>query len=249
VVDRLSPQVLLHADLLSAARATAARLIELSEGAVAAGRTFAVAVSGGKSPEQMFRTLASRSDEARGWKDWRVFWCDERCVPANDPRSNFGLAQRLWLGPAGVPRENVHPIDTSVRAEEGAERYEATLRSAFGSDPPTTFDAVVLGVGPDGHTASLFPGSTSLRTRSRWVVPEPKPRQPPAVPRVSLSLPGLARSRRALFLVGGADKADAMARILAPTGEASSRDALPAARVGAVEGVEWFLDRDAAPLP
>ncbi len=249
MVDRLNPEVHLYADLGSAARATAERLVELAGLASAAGRTFAVAVSGGRSPERMFRALATSSEERPRWKDWRVFWCDERCVPAGDPRSNFGLAQRLWLRPAGIPRENLHPIDTSVPAAEGARRYEATLRGAFGSTAPATFDAVVLGVGPDGHTASLFPGAATLRAADRWVAAEPKPRQPPAVPRVTLTLTGLARSRRALFLVGGADKRDALATILTPGSGPARRSEPPAARVTALEGVEWYLDREAAPLP
>ncbi len=249
MVDRLSPQVRLHADLLSAARATAERLVELADLAFAAGRTFAVAVSGGKSPEPLFQALARSTDDARRWKDWRVFWCDERCVPPGDPRSNYGLAQRLWLGPAAVPRENVHPVDTSVPAADAARRYEASLRDAFGASAPATFDAVVLGVGPDGHTASLFPGASTLRAGTRWVAAEPKPGQPPAVPRVTLTLGGLARSRRALFLVAGAEKRDAMARILGSGSAPAARPLLPAARVTALEGVEWYLDRDAAPLP
>lgn len=248
MVDTLSPEVRVFADPGSAARAVADRLMGLAATAHGRGERFSVAFSGGRTPEPMFRALAAPSTGADHWRAWEVFWCDERLVPRADARSNLGLAKRLWIDPAGVPSQNVHPVDTSVALAEAARRYEAGLRSFFGEATSVTFSAVVLGVGPDGHTASLFPGAASLRERVRWVVGEPRPPQPPRVPRVTLTLEGLRRARHAIFLVAGPEKRNVLSRILRPPGAKAPRAELPAGRVRSVEPVEWYLDRDAAPF-
>jgi 6-phosphogluconolactonase len=249
VVDALEPVVRVHADPVSAARAAAERLAALASDRRARGERFRLAVSGGRTPEPMFRALADPPGGPERWRDWDVFWCDERLVPPTDPRSNFGLARRLWLGPAGVPTGNVHPVDTTLSLEAAAQDYETALRAFFGGAPATTFDVVVLGVGPDGHTASLFPGAASLRARERWVAGEPRPRQPPRVPRVTLTLAGLALARHALFLACGAEKRPVLAKLLDRTSAGPRAPALPAGRVRGVETTEWYLDRDATPFP
>jgi len=248
VVGPLTPVVHVHADPTSAARAVAERLGGLAADRRARGERFRLAVSGGRTPEPMFRALADAPGGPERWRDWDVFWCDERLVPPADPRSNFGSARRLWLVPAGVPTGNVRPVDTSLPLEAAARAYEVGLRGVFGEAAATTFDAVVLGVGPDGHTASLFPGAASLRARGRWVVGEPHPGQPPRVPRVTLTLAGLGAARHALFLVCGDEKRPVLARILeaSPTGRRGP--GLPAGQVHGVESTEWFLDRDATPF-
>jgi 6-phosphogluconolactonase len=247
VVDPLRTNVWVHPDAETAARAAAHRVLGLAERAVAAEGRFAVAVSGGKTPEGMFRELASAGGPPNRWKAWQVFWCDERHVPSTDPRSNFGLARRVWLRPARVPVEGIHPVPVSRSLEQDATAYEDELRRFFAPGSTAGWDAVVLGVGPDGHTASLFPGSASLEVPGRWVVGEPEPRQPPDVPRVTLTLEGLSHARVAIFLVCGADKRAILSRLLDPVGPHPSKLALPAARVGATESVEWFVDRDALP--
>lgn len=249
MVDALAPVVRVHADLTSAARAVAERLFTLAADQRAKGERFAVAVSGGRTPEPMFRALAAGPTSPDRWRDWHVFWCDERLVPPADERSNYGLARRLWLAPAGVPTANVHPVDTARPLAEAVRGYEEELRGFFGEAPAGTFDAVVLGVGPDGHTASLFPGASALRSRGRWVAGEPRPRQPPRVPRVTLTLEGLRRARHALFLAGGPEKRPVLARVLGTATGPAPRAALPAGRVQAVGPVEWYLDRDATPFP
>jgi len=246
VVDRLNRVVHVYPDPASAARAAAERLVRLSDAAVERGRPFALALSGGRTPEPLYRALGSWPDGARRWPSWQLFWCDERCVPQDDPRSNAGLARRLWLGPCRFPEENVHPVDTAVPMEEAAQRYERLLRTAL-VGTGATFDAVVLGVGADGHTASLYPGAAALRATGRWVVGEPSPSQPPDVPRVTLTLEGIGRARTAVFLVTGRDKRPALRRILLPPEPGADALRLPAAQVTALEGVEWFVDRDAAP--
>jgi 6-phosphogluconolactonase len=246
VVEPLRTDLWVHPDAETAARAAAHRLLGLGERAAAARGRFSVAVSGGRSPEPMFRELASAASPDR-WGSWEVFWCDERLVPPADPRSNVGLARRLWLGPGSVPEARVHPIPTSGTAAGAARTYEGELRRFFGDAPAPAWDAVVLGVGPDGHTASLFPGSSTLGVRDRWVVAEPHPGQPPAVPRVSLTLDALSHARVAIFLVCGAEKRPILSRLLGSGTGPRPKSELPAARVRAVESVEWFVDRDALP--
>lgn len=234
-------------DAESAATAVVDRLFGLASRVGEQERPFALAISGGRTPEPMFRALAIREGGPKDWSRWQLFWCDERLVPGSDPRSNFGLAQRLWLGPAHFPPRNIHPIETGVPVDEAARRYETTVRGYFGAGDAPTFDAVVLGVGPDGHTASLFPGASALEVVDRWVVPEPRPSQPPAVPRVTLTLEGIGRARTAIFLVGGADKRPVLAEILGAADGTATGPKLPAARVRAQDAVEWFVDSAAAP--
>lgn len=252
MVERLSPTVTVHSDPVSAAHALAERLVALAERARTRAGRFAVAVSGGTTPEPMFRALAAGAAGNRRWDDWHVFWADERAVPPTDPRSNVGAARRLWLAPAAVPPEHVHPIRADGALDAVAERYDAELRGFFGAAggaATTTFDAVVLGVGPDGHTASLFPGAASLDETSRWVVGEAHPGAPPLVSRVTLTLPAIGRARTVLFLVCGAEKRAVVERIFADPRRGSRRAALPAARVTAQESVEWHLDQAAALPP
>jgi 6-phosphogluconolactonase len=243
VVERLTRVVRIHSGPEAAARAVADRLLELADTATARRGRFVLAVSGGRTPEPLFRALAELTDGPRRWPSWQLFLCDERVVPPEDPRSNYGLVRRLWLEPAGFPAANVHPIETSVPADEGAGRYERTLREFFPASEPATFDAVVLGIGPDGHTASLFPGASCLGEGGRWAAAEWSPSMAPHVPRVTLTLEGLGHARRAIFLVTGSDKRPAMGQILSRSGGAE----LPAAKVDALESVEWHLDRDASP--
>jgi 6-phosphogluconolactonase len=245
VVGPLSPSVRVLPDAGAAARAVAERLRAIAAEATRRSGRCRVAISGGRTPGPMFDALAATPGGAAAWSAWQLYWCDERIVAPEDPRSNFGLARQRWLAPARFPEANVHRIPTDSTAERAAEAYERTLRAHFPSGKAPTFDAVVLGMGPDGHTASLFPGSPNLDVVDRWVVAEPRPGQPPPVPRVTLTLEGLARARVAVFLVAGADKRAALARVLGAAGTPAG-PRLPAARVRAVESVEWFVDRDAA---
>jgi 6-phosphogluconolactonase len=242
MVDGLAPVVHILADPLRAAEATADRLLALAETALRERGRFVLAVSGGRTPEPLYALLGRRRS---GSPNWHLFLCDERLVPPEDPRSNLGLVRRLWLGPARFPEASVHAVETGLPADEAAERYNAALRAFFGVGPGPTFDLLLLGIGPDGHTASLFPGSPSLAERDRWAVAEKAPALDPAVARVTLTLPALSRARTALFLVSGADKQSSVARILGG-GEPGPSSLLPAARISCAGPVEWFLDRRAA---
>ncbi len=236
-------EIIVVADAKAIAETAAQRL--LSRLKSAKDRT-AVCLTGGLSPEGLYRLLAE--EPWRNEVPWdRVHWFmgDDRFVPEADPRSNMGMARRLFLDKAGAPRGNIHAIPTDANDPEGAANlYQDTLRKFYGAeqlDPARPlFDLVLMGVGPDGHTASLFPQSRALDEKSRWVVGFPKAGMEPLVPRVTLTFPALASTREMLFIADGAGKREILRRVF-------SGEDLPAARAHADGDLVWLLDRAAAP--
>jgi 6-phosphogluconolactonase len=207
----------------------------------------AVALTGGSSPEGLYRLLASEPYRSQiPWQRVHWFWGDDRFVPQSDERSNAGAARRLFLDRVPAPPETVHAIPTdAANVDEAARRYEAELRAFYGADQldpgRPLFDVVLMGVGSDGHTASLFPGQPQVDETRRWVVGVPQAGLEPFVPRVSLTLPALASTRDMLFLVTGRGKREILSRLL------SGAD-LPAARAHSQGDLVWLVDRDAAPV-
>ncbi len=241
----LAPSVRVYADLAAASEALAERIAEEAVRAVAERGRFRIALSGGSTPVPLFRLLAGRFRHRVPWERAEFFWADERAVPPSDPRSNFGLAERELLDPIGADPAHVHRIRGEWTPDRAAGEYAQLLRQfespASPEAPATLLDLAVLGVGPDGHTASLFPGSALLEAAEPlWVGVEPHSAQPPTVPRVSLTLPALARTGLAAFVVAGAEKRAILDRVLSKSGEGP---ALPAARVRSLRPVEWFADR------
>lgn len=216
-----------------------------------------VALAGGNTPRPIYKCLAGPPFAGRmPWPHIHLFWGDERCVPPDHPDSNFGMAFGALISRVPIPPENVHRIRAEMASpEKAAEAYEKTLRGFFapllsGDDagvaedpqfPP--FDLILLGVGKDGHTASLFPGDPGLEEKDRWVVPVGKPRGAPPVPRVTLTLPVINRARCVLFLVSGAEKRDVVPLIVNDR-ETAGR-LYPAARVRPRGRVVWLLDEEA----
>ena len=219
-----------HADAESMHREAAACMAEHLLSAIEERGAASLALSGGGTPRRTFELLAGNAAMTDGhWSRVHVFWCDERCVPPEAPQSNFGMARRHLLDRLPGPGPALHRIHGELDdAEAAAERYEAELRAFFGG--PTRFDVCHLGMGPDGHTASLFPGR-SLAVRGRLAVAEAEPGMEPFVPRVTLTLEAVNASRAVLFLAGG--KRDVLARI-----EAGAD--LPAALVRPREEPVWF---------
>jgi 6-phosphogluconolactonase len=210
--------------------------------ALAAKGPFRVSLSGGSTPKALYELLAS--DDFKGrfpWKQVSWYWGDERFVPHDHPESNYRMVREAMLPKAPVPPENIHPIPTDGTPEEAAREYERTLQRAYGAptlDPSRPlFDIMLLGLGSDGHTASLLPGDPALEERKRWVVPVSQGR--PEV-RITLTLPVIDSSRHVAFLVSGRSKAAVLAAVRA----GDSR--LPAARVRPVGELIWFVERAAA---
>jgi 6-phosphogluconolactonase len=179
----------------------------------------AICLTGGSSPKKLYRLLAS--EPYRSQIPWdRVHWFigDERFVPATDDRNNMSMARAAFLDQC-APASNIHAIPTDTNPDDSAGRYEHELKSFYGSDQlePSRplFEVVLMGVGPDGHTASIFPGYPALQETRRWVVAVPEANVEPFVPRVTLTLPVLASCREMLFEIAGKDKQAILARLLA----------------------------------
>jgi 6-phosphogluconolactonase len=205
----------------------------------------AVCLTGGSTPQRLYELLATSPWRKQiPWDRIHWFMSDDRFVPQDDSLSNIGMARKAFLDDC-APAQNVHAIPTDKKTlDEAAEIYDRELR-AFHSPPteeyPPLFDLVLMGVGPDGHTASLFPAFPALSERDRWAVGVPRANIAPFVPRVSLTLPCLASTREMLFLAFGRDKKDILERIFAG-------EDLPATRAQAAHGkTVWLIDESAAP--
>jgi 6-phosphogluconolactonase len=192
------------------------------------------------------RTLVNAPLRSRiDWAAWEVFWADERCVPLESPQSNFAAARELLLDHVGLTRERIHTLGHSLEPAQAASAYQARLKEIFQPAPGRLprFDLILLGMGEDGHTASLFPGHELLDEKRKWVAPvydAPKP--PPE--RITLTLPIINHAREVIFVVAGEGKASPLRAVLDADGRGQN---LPAALVRPASGsLKWFLDSDAA---
>jgi 6-phosphogluconolactonase len=240
----LVPELLPFPDPPALSRAAAELVAEVAAGAVAARGRFAMALSGGRTPEMLYTLLASEYLEQMPWDAMHLYFGDERCVPPTDPDSNYRMADRALLSRVPGLERRTHRIEGELGGAEAAARYDAVLRGAF-LDEATTFDLVLLGMGPDGHTASLFPGSPALDERQRWAVPTEAPPTMTTRDRVTLTYPVLCAGRIVLFLAAGADKRERLAAVLADTGRPDAP--YPASRVTARERLVWLVDEAAMP--
>ncbi len=194
-------------------------------------------LTGGSTPVLAYERLAAA--EGIEWDRIHVFWGDERSVPPDHPDSNYAMAARTLLVPAGVPESNVHKMPGECAPEKGAKVYEQALEQFFGDE--LRFDVLHLGMGNDGHTASLFPGSPALDVVDRRVVPTEAPPSSPVRDRLSLTYPALAKARLCLIAAAGESKRDAFHAVLdAYDGEGAGP---PAARVAPDGDLIWLVDR------
>jgi len=230
-----------------AALATAAAERVMNRIAANSGRV-AICLTGGSSPKQLYQLLATDAYRSRiPWERVHWFIGDERFVPAGDPLNNMAMARAAFLDRC-APAANIHPIPTATAdpadPDRSAALYEQELRSFYGADmldqARPLFDLVLMGVGPDGHTASLFPGYPAIEETARWVVGVPKANVEPFVPRVTLTLPTLASCREMLFEIAGPGKRAILTRALAG-------ENLPANRARSIGETIWLVDRAALP--
>ena len=236
-------------DLELLSEAAAREIVAIARASFAARGWFSIALSGGNTPKRTHQLLAERHRGEIDWSQSDILFGDERFVPYDDPRSNYRMARETLLDAAGVAEEHVHPVPTNVASvAEAADLYDGTLRRVLPMENGTpVIDLVLLGVGPDGHTASLFPGSPVLdeRVRSACAVDAPTTVQP-SVPRVTVTLPVLNAARNVLFLVAGADKRPVLTEVL---GGAASARRYPAAMVAPRGRVVWMIEQSAVPVP
>lgn len=222
------------------ARAAARAFVEDAGKAIAERGRFAVALAGGSTPKATYEILARDHAGDVDWPHVHTFFGDERTVPPDHEDSNYRMARATLLD--HVPVGSVHRVRGELPPEEAAESYERELAEFFGDAPPT-FDLVMLGIGGDGHTASLFPETSALDVTDRTVVANPVPRL--QTTRITLTVPVVNATRRALFLVAGEDKAEALEEIL--HGRADPHD-YPARLVRPAGTLTWMVDREAASL-
>ncbi|WP_028572854.1 6-phosphogluconolactonase [Desulfonatronum lacustre] len=228
---------------VEAAYAHAARRIATAL-RVPGSQRITIALSGGRSPIKLFELLRSGSEGLSKdipWERVVVCWVDERFVPMDHPESNFGLARKWLLSSLPIPEEQIFPMPTDRPSpEQSAQDYEQTLRGLFASEVESAaanfprFDLVLLGMGPDGHVASLFPGKPALDERKRWVTHVPEPGMEPNIPRITLTLPVLNHARSTVALVTGSKKQPAFQEALT-----NPRSALPAALLAPQGDMAW----------
>jgi 6-phosphogluconolactonase len=235
-------ELLVVADPAALAKAAADRVMARIDANQA---RIAICLTGGSSPKQLYALLASETYRSRiPWDRVHWFIGDERFVPPSDLRNNMAMARKIMLD-AFAPPSNIHPIPTdSGSPDESAGRYAHELKSFYGAerleDVRPLFDMVLMGVGPDGHTASIFPDYPAMGETGRWVVGVPKANVEPFVPRVTLTLPALASCREMLFEVAGSDKHAILTRVLAG-------ENLPANRARSNGETVWLMDEAARP--
>jgi 6-phosphogluconolactonase len=228
-------------DVERLALAVARAFVEAAKVAVRERGRFTVALSGGHTPVPLYRALAAAPPGDISWADVHLFWSDERFVSPDAAESNYRMARETLLSGVSIPAENVHRPETELDDPgESARRYEDDIRAFFGSSPPR-LDWILLGLGEDGHVASLFPGSSALEERQRIVLAVRDAPKPPAT-RLTMTLPLIDAGREIHFLVSGRDKQEILYRVLG-----ASDGPLPAQRVHPTEGiVHWWVDRLAA---
>lgn len=239
----LSPEVSVFEDAQAVARAAATRFHELSRAAIEESGRFSVALSGGSTPERTYQLLAS--DEFRETVDWaktHVFFGDERCVPPTDADSNYRMAYEALLSRVAIPARNVHRIMGEGDAVANSRLYEEELQTFFDNAAWPRFDLVLLGLGDDGHTASLFPETEALREARAWVAANWVEKL--GAYRITLSAPAINMAAHVIFLVAGAGKAARLAEVIRGPREP---ERLPSQLIRTANGkLEWLIDRAAA---
>jgi 6-phosphogluconolactonase len=201
-----------YPDLEALSRGAADLFTELARSAVKDRSRFSVALSGGSTPKRTYELLATAPwRDQVPWGQVHIFWGDERCVPADDPRSNYRMTRLAWLDHVPIPPAQVHPILTPTTPQQAAMDYEAELKGFFGQGPPR-FDLVLLGMGTNAHTASLFPGTPVLKETKRWAAEVYVAEQD--LWRVTLTAPLLNQAAVLAFLVSGGDKAAVLREVI-----------------------------------
>ncbi len=239
-------QVSVYEDRQKLSQALMSHIIELAALCANARERFCLALSGGS----LINTLVGALDQDLpygdvDWSTWHVFWADERMVSWQSPESNHGVAKEHFINRLPIPEDQIYAIDTSQASDKTAQLYASVLEAVLKPDPDQypRFDLVMLGIGPDGHTASLFPGHPVLNETRAWVCPVMDAPKPPSH-RITLTLPVINHARHIAWVVNGSSKAEIVARIL---NSSPGSKLLPAGCVNPFNGdTRWFLDQAAA---
>lgn len=223
-------------------KAAADHILKLCESSIADKGKFTIALSGGNTPKKLYELLAQVPYVKKiDWKNVFVFWSDERCVPVSDEENNSHMASVALLNNVPIPKENIFPVPVSFEPSKAAARYEQMIKSFFKNTEPQ-FDLILLGLGEDGHTASLFPGTDILAEKKALVkqvyVIEKK------VYRISFTIPLINNAKQVLFLVTGKEKSTVIEKLFV---RPSKKNILPAQLIKPLKGnLHWLLDKAAA---
>lgn len=240
------PEVNVYSNRDKLSSALAAYVARQAAVAVARRGRFCVALSGGSLMDIIGPPLVTMPwSAAIDWTAWHIFWADERWVPKDSPDSNYHHADRRFLTHVGIPVEQIHAADDSFDPAETAGAYEDVMRNVLEAESGRwpRFDLILLGIGADGHTASLFPNHPALRETQSWVVPVMDAPKPPPI-RITMTLPVINNARSVLFVAAGDKKAKILSRVFNPNGK---KPVLPSQLVNPSDGeLGWFLDRAAA---
>lgn len=240
-----NPDIIICPDTAELNRSAAARFVSLANEASASSGRFAVAISGGSTPKALYSLLATPGFFERiPWPKVHLFWGDERCVPPDHPDSNYRMVRESLLSKINLAPENVHRMAGEKEPKTAAVEYEEQLIKFFrlSEGAPPRFDLILLGLGEDGHTASLFPESDALKETQRLVTTTYVPKL--NAHRLTLTLPVLNESAEIFFLVAGASKAAIVKELLVTRPTIAK---FPAQRIQPVDGaLTWFITRDAA---
>ena len=235
-----TPAVHVYADKAELVAGTAAQMVTMIGDAIAQRGRCSLALSGGSTPKPLYATLAQAD---LPWDKLYIYWGDERYVPIDHQDSNAKMAKEAWLDQVPIPAENVFIVPTATDSPAAsAEAYQAMLASSFDSQTaaPPVFDIMLLGMGDDGHTASLFPNTPALEETTRWVTVGSKDGQP----RITFSVPLINRARQIIFLIAGANKQSALAQVFAPSADSSL---YPSRLIAPTDGaIYWFMDKAAS---
>ena len=247
-MDSKHSQIKIFPDLAFLSNEAAEFIVSLAVRSVVEKGKFAVALAGGSTPQNLYQLLASPEfSERMPWHSVHLFWGDERCVPPDHEDSNYGMAEKALISNVPLPSENIHRMKGELGFSKGAGEYEKELRGFFERERFPRFDLILLGLGTDGHTASLFPGSDGLKARDRLVVHDSSPVL--SHPRITLTLPVINQASIILFLVAGKEKDRILAQALEDQGADPLALLLPAQMVRPVNGeLYWYVDEAAASL-
>jgi 6-phosphogluconolactonase len=241
-------EVRVYQDEVALAQAAVEWIEQCSAEAIMRGGSFSLALSGGSTPRRTFELLANETNLGRvNWLKTFIFWGDEREVPPDHPESNYRMARQALLDHVPIPADHIFRMQGEITPQIAAEVYERILRAHFaperGGQPlDTTFDLVLLGLGSDGHTASLFPGTKALTETERWATANFVPQL--ETWRLTLTFPCINAARNVTFLVSGETKAERLQQVIHPQGEPVD---LPAAQVQPQQGkLVWLVDEAAA---
>lgn len=222
----------------------ASLIIEIANKCIKERGRFTISLSGGHTPEKLYGLLSTNEYSKQiDWEKVIIFWGDERCVPLDDKDNNAHMARKFLLGKINIPVENIYPIPVNLPPQQAAREYESEITSFFGIKPPV-FDLILLGIGDNAHTASLFPYTEVIKEKNALVkevyIEEQK------MFRVTMTAPLINKASNVLFLVTGKEKSMAMHQIL---NSPQQPDKYPAQLIKPREGkLYWFVDKEAASL-